>query len=204
MSGPDSTKRHTSDSPAGQRFDGITIADNPTPLWWRWLFSATVLFSLGYIAIYHLGTLGTGVAQAYENEKTAIAQRMTARMGQLDLDEPTILSLINDADAMRVGAAVFKQNCVTCHGPHGEGLNGPNLTDDYYKSVRDVTDIGRVLQRGVSTTAMLPWESRLHPNELVTLTAYVASLRGQNRLGPRGPEGEPIPPWPITPAPDTP
>lgn len=204
MSGTDPTQHQASAPTDGQRFDGITIADNPTPLWWRWLFAATAIFGLGYIACYHLGTAGTSVAQAYENEQNSLAQRMSASMGTLELDEPTILSLLNDADAMRVGAAVFKQNCVTCHGPSGEGLNGPNLTDDYYKNVHNPVDIGRVLQRGVPTTAMLPWESRLHPNELVMLTAYVASLRGQNLPGPRPPEGAPIPPWPGTPTPDGP
>jgi cytochrome c oxidase cbb3-type subunit 3 len=47
---------------------------------------------------------------------------------------------------------------------------------------------------------MPAWKTRLHPNEIVLVAAYVASLRGKNLPGPRGPEGEKIPPWPVLPA----
>jgi len=36
----------------------------------------------------------------------------------------------------------------------------------------------------------------LHDDEIALVTAYVASLRGKNLEGPRGPEGELAPPFP--------
>jgi len=46
---------------------------------------------------------------------------------------------------------------------------------------------------------MPAWKNRLHPNEVVMVSAYVANLRGQNLTGPRPPEGPVIPPWPKAP-----
>ena len=42
---------------------------------------------------------------------------------------------------------------------------------------------------------MPAWKTRLHPNEVVLMAAYVAGLRGKNLKG-RPPEGEKIDPWP--------
>ena len=47
---------------------------------------------------------------------------------------------------------------------------------------------------------MPAWRNRLHPNEIVLVSAYVANMRGKNLPGPRGAEGEVIPPWPDAPA----
>ena len=41
---------------------------------------------------------------------------------------------------------------------------------------------------------MRAWGNRLSHNEIVTVAAYVASLRGQNKPG-RPHEGQMIPPW---------
>ena len=43
---------------------------------------------------------------------------------------------------------------------------------------------------------MPAWRNRLHPNEVVLVAAYVATLRGKNLPSPRPPEGEIIPPGP--------
>jgi cytochrome c oxidase cbb3-type subunit 3 len=47
---------------------------------------------------------------------------------------------------------------------------------------------------------MPAWKNRLHPNEVVMVSAYVANMRGQNLTGPRGAEGSAIPAWPKAPA----
>jgi cytochrome c oxidase cbb3-type subunit 3 len=72
---------------------------------------------------------------------------------------------------------------------------GPNLTDDYYKNVKQITDIAEVIKNGAAGGSMPAWKTRLHPNEVVLMAAYVAGLRGKNLKG-RPPEGEKIPPWP--------
>ena len=74
---------------------------------------------------------------------------------------------------------------------------GPNLTDNYYKNVHKVEDIVRVIAQGAGNGAMPAWGTRLLPNEIVLVSAYVASLRdsGEHEGG-KLPEGSEIPPWP--------
>jgi cytochrome c oxidase cbb3-type subunit 3 len=70
------------------------------------------------------------------------------------------------------------------------------LTDDYWKNVKQLADIPKVIAEGAAAGAMPSWKTRLHPNEVVLVAAYVASLRGKNLPGPRGQEGDLIPRWP--------
>jgi cytochrome c oxidase cbb3-type subunit 3 len=72
---------------------------------------------------------------------------------------------------------------------------GPNLTDEYYKNVRQVEDIAKVIIKGAGNGAMPAWANRLNENEIVLVSAYVASLRGQNVPG-KNPDGVEIAPWP--------
>jgi len=185
-------------------YDGIREYDNPIPGWWSWLFMGTIVFSVFYFAAHHLGTAGTSVAEAYENEKARVGKIMLALLGDLTVDEPTILSKLNDETVLSVGAGIFQTNCVSCHGKDGEGLVGPNLTDDYYKNVKTLGDIGQVLLNGAANGAMPAWANRLSSSEIVAVSAYVASLRGKNLPGPRGQEGEIAPPWPEVPAQEPP
>jgi len=73
------------------------------------------------------------------------------------------------------------------------------LTDDFYKNVTNVEDIARVITKGAAGNAMPAWGNRLHPNDIVLLSAYVASLRQTNADGGKAPEGRVIPPWPEPP-----
>ncbi len=95
---------------------------------------------------------------------------------------------------------VYKTNCISCHGRDGEGKVGPNLTDDFYKNVSKIEDIARVINKGAGNGAMPAWATRIHPNEVVLVSAYVASLRGSTPAGEaKGPEGNQIPAWPAPP-----
>ena len=75
--------------------------------------------------------------------------------------------------------SVFLTNCQSCHGPDGSGVVGPNLTDDYYKNVKKITDIAEVIKNGAAGGSMPAWKTRLHPNEVILMAAYVAGLRGR-------------------------
>ena len=103
---------------------------------------------------------------------------------------------MNEADWLAIGASVFKTHCKSCHGADGSGLVGPNLTDDHYKNVKQLIDLARVVENGAANGSMPAWKNRLHTNEVVMVSAYVANMRGQNLSGPRGAEGSVIPAWP--------
>jgi len=181
-------------------YDGIQEYDNPTPGWWNLIFLGTFLFAIWYILYYHASTISTSVAQGYEVDVADDLRRRFSTIGDLKPDQPTLLQYMVNPEWKLVGQSVFKANCVSCHGSNAAGQIGPNLTDDYWKNVKELTDIPKVITGGAAAGAMPAWKTRLHPNEIVLVAAYVASLRGENLPGPRGHEGEVIPPWPAPPA----
>ena len=174
----------------GHSHDGIVVYDNPVPSWWKFLFVTCVLFgALSFL--YHIsGQAGRSVHDQYNSHLASILEVRFKEIGDLTADKATILEYMNDKpEWLAVGKATYQANCVSCHGANGGGLVGPNLTDDYWKNVRSVDGIARVLENGAGNGAMPAWKSRFsHPNQLVLTAAYVASLRANPVKG-KSPEG---------------
>jgi cytochrome c oxidase cbb3-type subunit 3 len=188
----------------GHAFDGIQEYDNPLPGWWKWLFIATIAFSLLYWPYYHFGATGRSVSEQYS---VAIAENMRlqfAEIGDLQPNEATLVRMMYDDGWVKFGESVYRANCASCHGLDGGGIVGPNLADDHYKYVREITDILNVVQNGAAAGAMPAWKSRLQLNEQILVSSYVASLRGTTPSKAKGAEGVVIPPWPAKPADEAP
>lgn len=122
------------DRTMGHSFDGIEEYDNPLPKWWFYLFISTIVFALGYLALYpglgnYKGLLGwTSVNQweAEVAEADALYGPIYAQYGKIAVPE-----LANEDDAMKIGQRLFANNCAVCHGSAARGQVGfPNLTDN--------------------------------------------------------------------------
>lgn len=182
-------------------YDGIREYDNPTPGWWHMIFFGTIFFSVFYIVFWHYSPMGWTARDTLVASQVDEIRRQFAGV-EFKSDESTILELMADAKWHDFGQGVFKSNCVSCHGTDGQGLVGPNLTDNAWKNVKALPDVAKVVAEGAGNGAMPAWKGRLHPNEVVLVSAYAASLRGKNLPG-RAPEGAEIAPWPApTPAKD--
>jgi len=176
-------------------YDGIQEYDNPIPGWWKWLFIATVVFSPLYILWFHAPGQNRDLLAQYESAYAANLEKKFGEIGELEGDADTILKFMNDKEWYAFGKNAYTTNCVTCHGANGEGISGPNLTDEYYINVKKIEDIASVIHNGAKAGAMPAFNTRLHPNTIVLTSSYIASLRGRNLPG-RAPEGEQIAPWP--------
>lgn len=183
--------------------DGIEQVDAPVPRWWRNAVLTLVSIAPFYMLYYHIGAPGRSMADQYERASYEASRKKFAEIGELQADEPTILTFMEKENWLKVGKVVFKSNCANCHGRNGEGQVGPNLTDEKYKHIRNVEDIAKVIIKGANNNAMPAWEDKLLQNEIVLAAAYVASLRGTNFAGGKAAEGADIPPWPAAPSPDT-
>jgi cytochrome c oxidase cbb3-type subunit 3 len=192
--------KHPQDALLDHEYDGIREYDNPTPAWWHAIFLGSVVFSVLYFVFFHIGpSAGTNGWTLEEAHEEALADNLKLQfkdLGDLQVDEPTVLKYMNEPDWLAVGASVYKTHCKSCHGGDGSGLVGPNLTDDHYKNVKQLIDLARVIENGAANGSMPAWKNRLHTNEVVMVSAYVAKMRGQNLPGPRGTEGPAIPAWP--------
>lgn len=176
-------------------YDGIREYENPCPGWWNWLFFGTFVFSVGYFVFFQFSPVAWTIWGAYDSALAANLRLQFAEIGELKPDETTLVKYMHDKQWLTVGENVFTALCAQCHGAKGQGITGVNLTDDQFKNVKKITDIATVIANGAANGAMPAWKGRLHPNELVLVSAYVASLRGKDLPG-RPAEGETIPPWP--------
>jgi len=177
-------------------YDGIEEFDNPLPGWWKWLFVASILFCPPYWLYYHGGAPGRSIEEGYGVALAANTRLQFEEIGELQPNAATIVQYMHEDSWLRVGKIVYQTHCMSCHDREGQGKVGPNLTDEHYKNVRNIEDIANVIINGAAAGAMPKWSNRLHPNEIVLVSSYVASLRGENLAGPRGAEGKLIPPWP--------
>jgi cytochrome c oxidase cbb3-type subunit 3 len=121
------------DRTMGHSFDGIEEYDNPLPKWWFYLFLSTIVFSLGYLALYPglgnfkglLGWTSTNQWEAEVAEADALYGPIYAQYGKIAVPE-----LAKADDAMKIGQRLFANNCAVCHGSAARGQVGfPNLTD---------------------------------------------------------------------------
>lgn len=177
-------------------YDGIQEYDNPTPAWWTWVFLVSVLFAACYMfmVLFAAGALSPNAE--YERAAIANLKKKFGEIGTLEPDAATLVQYMNEPEWLQVGATVYRANCVTCHGLDAEGNSGPNLTDDAYLNVKSIEDIATVVRDGAKAGAMPAWGNRLHPNEVVLVSSYIASMRGTNVPGGKAAEGDVPEPWP--------
>ncbi len=171
-------------------FDGIQELDNELPPWWLTLFYVTIIWSVAYLIYYHVLGIGPSSIEEYQAEM--------ARAAQIQQQTPTpgggpvaqVMEPRMDPASLQEGKAIFDKNCTPCHGKLGEGLIGPNLTDDYWIHGGRFQDIVRVITNGVPAKGMIAWNAVLKPEEILNVASYVESLRGTNPPNAKAPEGE--------------
>jgi len=164
------------------------------PSWWTALFVAGVVGCVAYAAWRLTADVPT-IYERYERARAAQAERLRARYGALVPSEQVILRKMRDESAMAGMAGMFQTHCARCHKADGSGIVGPNLTDDSWLHVDEVMDIYSVIREGVAEKGMAAWADTLRPTQMVLMSSYVASLRGQAVEG-KAAEGKRIEPWP--------
>lgn len=189
----------------GHVYDGIQEYDNPLPGWWTLVFYLTILYSIGYLFINFAQPGWVQTELKYEAAVAADELRQFAELGELEANGDTLMGFISDPEQakwLKIGKAVFMTNCVSCHGRDGSGVSGPNMTDDHYLNVTALDQIPGIVTNGAKEGAMPAWGNRLGKNEVILVSAYVASLRGLNlpSAGGRPAEGKVIPAWSAAPA----
>jgi cytochrome c oxidase cbb3-type subunit 3 len=171
-------------------YDGIKELDNPTPAWFMYLFYVTIAFGIGYLLIYHVFGVGQLQYDEYRTEMAAAAKQKAAFLAKSadKVDENTV-KLTTDAGVLTSGKSVFQERCAACHGNNGQGMVGPNLTDDYWLHGNKINDVFKTIKYGVQSKGMPTWESQLTPKQISEVANYVESLHGSNPANPKEPQG---------------
>lgn len=170
-------------------YDGIQELDNSLPPWWLWGFYISIAFGVVYLFHYHVfqtGDLAVAVLKQ-DQEQAIIDRQIYLESLAMSVDESSV-TLLTDAGDLASGAKIFKDKCVTCHGPDGQGLVGPNFTDDYWLYGDDVKSIFKTVKYGAKR-GMKAW-SELNPQEMAQVSSFIVSLRGTDPPNQKDPEGD--------------
>lgn len=181
MSEQDKVREHS--------FDGIQEFDNDLPTWWVWLFIVTVIISVIYPFVYDFGP-GEFASESIDKEVAAYQAARIASTSKEVSGEDTLLTLVGNPQVIGTGKEIFATRCMPCHGDKGQGLIGPNLTDDNWIHGGAIQDIQKTVREGVLSKGMVAWKDQLSAEQINAVVAFVWSIHGSNPANPKPPEGE--------------
>jgi cytochrome c oxidase cbb3-type subunit 3 len=172
-------------------YDGIRELDNNLPPWWKYGFYLTIIIGIVYLFNYHITRSSPLQTAEYEKElaDAAIAKEEYLKTVADKVDESNVTMMIAAAD-ISAGQALYKANCVACHGQGGEGGVGPNLTDEYWIHGGGIKNIFKTIKYGVAAKGMIAWQSQLKPVDMQQISSFVMSLKGTKPAGGKAPQGD--------------
>ena len=129
-------------------------------------------------------TLLYGIRSGHElaraNQMPSFGLDKVLKKDEINATVEYVLSLSNKANHNAQGEAIFKANCVACHGNDGKGnqqLGAPNLTDAIWLYGADKKDVYYTIF--YARAGVMPfWKDRLDDNTIKSLAIYVYSLGG--------------------------
>ncbi|NIP37616.1 MAG: nitrogen fixation protein FixP [Candidatus Dadabacteria bacterium] len=177
----------------GHEYDGIHELDNPLPGWWLTTFYLTIIFAAIYWVYYEFGSGPT--SNEYLKADMESIQSLQAKVegAKQEISEKSLLAMVKDEEALSAGKAEYIVKCAACHGAEGQGLIGPNITDDYWiHGDGSIAAILKVANEGVLDKGMPPWKGVIADDLLEKVSVYIYSIRGSNPAGAKPPQGEKI------------
>ena len=172
-------------------FDGIHELDNPTPAWFMALFYSTIVFAVCYLLIYHVFGVGQLQDAEYKTEMAIANKEKEAFLAKSanNIDESSV-KISTDATLISDGKAIFIASCSPCHGAAGQGVVGPNLTDDYWLHGGSIGSVFKTIKYGVTDKGMPNWDKQLSPKQIASVANYIKSIHGSSPANPKAPQGE--------------
>jgi cytochrome c oxidase cbb3-type subunit 3 len=175
----------------GHEYDGIRELDNRLPPWWIYGFYISIFFAVIYLWRYHVSHTAPlsgeelQIAMAKAEEQKAQYLKKSAN----NVDENTV-KVLTEAAEIASGEKVFVQNCSACHGKVGEGIVGPNLTDDYWLHGGSIKDVFKSIKYGWPEKGMRSWKDDLSPVQIAQVSSYISSIHGTNPPNAKAQQGE--------------
>lgn len=174
----------SADNTTGHVWDeDLREANNPLPMWWVGLFVLTIVFGLGYLALFpglgsFRGKSDWTSRGAYEAEVARATQELApvyAKYASMPVEE-----ISRDPQAHAIGERLFMGNCAQCHGSDARGSKGfPNLTDKDWLYGGTPEKIIETITRG-RVGVMPPMAAAVGtPDDVKNVANYVLSLSGE-------------------------
>lgn len=171
-------------------YDGIRELDNNLPPWWKWGFYLSIFIGIIYLLNYHVLKTGDLQIETYEKEMKQAEKDIQAYLKSqaMNVDENTVIMLTGATD-IETGEKLFMNYCKVCHGEKGEGLVGPNLTDEYWKYGGKINSVFKTIKYGAEN-GMKSWKDELNPIQIQQVASYIKSIQGTNPANAKEPQGD--------------
>lgn len=170
-------------------YDGIKELDNPLPPWLKYLFYVTIIISASYLVLLFVFE-DDDIIQRKEYRKEMMAARAKTEVAVKEESVKAAAAPLTQEQILAAGKVIFDKTCLVCHGKFGEGLVGPNFTDEYWIHGGKPEDLLKVINDGVIEKGMISYKSQLNPTQINNVIAYILSLQGTNPPNPKAPQGE--------------
>jgi cytochrome c oxidase cbb3-type subunit 3 len=163
--------------------ENLEELNNPLPRWWLIMFYITLFFGIGYLILYPgLGTFKGVLSWTQIGQYDQEIDHANENYGPIFnkyLNED-ITALVNDPDAIKIGARLYSTYCTTCHGSDARGVRGfPNLRDNDWLYGGTPEKIQESIMNG--RQGMMPaWEESLGHDGVFQVTEYVRSISGRD------------------------
>jgi len=171
--------------------DGIIEHDNKLPNWWLFTLFGAMVFAVVYWLAYQTTGALPSLREVYQQDVAAHEAKQAADAAARPVDDASLTALANDPTAVARGKASFTAICSACHGQNGEGLVGPNMTDNaWIHGGGKPMAMHLVVSEGVIAKGMPAWKATLGDNGTKDVVAFLLTLKGKNLPG-KAPEGTP-------------
>lgn len=173
----------------GHEFDGIKELDNPLPPWLKYIFYVTIVLSVSYLILVFVFE-DDSVIQQKEYRKEMVAARAKTEIAAKEETVKAAAAPMTQEQILAAGKSIFDKTCVVCHGKFGEGLVGPNFTDEYWIHGGKPEDLKKVIVEGIIEKGMISYKSQFNNKQIDQVIAYILSLQGTNPPNQKAPQGE--------------
>lgn len=185
----DTKKGRERDVPRAHIFDGIYEYDNDLPRWWVMLFILTIVFAGGYLAWYHGGVFPS-VSLEGEYAATVASAKAAAAKKDVAAGAFDFKAAAKDAGVVGAGKELFTTNCAPCHGAAGQGVVGPNLTDDHWVNGATAAAVEKIITAGNLEKGMPAWGEILGRDKIRQVVAFILTIQGTTPADAKAPQGE--------------
>lgn len=172
-----------------EEYDGIKELDNPLPPWLKYIFYITIVISFAYLTRLVVFKDETIVQKKEYSKEMAAARAKTEVAVKEDAAKTAAQPAMTQEQILAAGKVTFDKICYVCHGKFGEGLVGPNFTDDFWIHGNRPEDLKKVIVDGVIDKGMLSYKSQLSNKQIDQVIAYILSLHGTNPPNQKAPQG---------------
>ncbi len=179
-------------------YDGIRELDNHMPKWWLYLFYFTIAWGFGYLVYYQFTDVGLDQHEQYAAEMAEAAE-LYGLGGDSEEGEAvtaaTDWTIETDDASIANGREIYMSTnnlCFTCHGAAGEGMVGPNLTDDMWIHGCSPAEVATSIASGFPDKGMIAYGSgaRISDDDMTDLISYIASIQGTEPANPKAVDEE--------------